>query len=172
MTRSKIPRCRSAGSEKIRVITRPEMSSQEAREEWGPVLPRSTNHQVSNFVTLVYTKYIPGIYQVFTNVKVYTWYIPRIYKVYPWYIPCISPTLVYTWYIPGIYCLYVNVGDIAGICHAKTLMHLFGTSHEPPLMGHIPEIYQVYDQSRGVRDWYRTSASKFLCGIYLLCRRH
>ena len=25
---------------------------------------------------------------------------------------------------------------------------------------------------RGVRDWYRPSVSKFLCGIYLLCRRH
>ena len=123
-----------------------EMLSQAARVEWGPVLPRSTNHQVSIFVSLVYTKYISGINQLYTNVKVYTWYIPRIYKIYTWYIPGISPTWVYyTCYIPGIYRLYVNLGDIAGIYHTKTSIHLFGTSHVPPSTGHIPEIYQVYD---------------------------
>ena len=121
-----------------------EMLSQAARVEWGPVLPRSTNHQVSYFGALVYTKYIPGIYQEYTNVKVYTWYIPRIYEVYPWYIPYISPTLVYTWYIPGIYRLYVNLGDIAGIYHTKTSMNLFGTSHVPPSTGHIPGISLIY----------------------------
>ena len=71
------------------------------------------------------------VYQVYTNVKVYTWYIPGIYHLYLWYIPGYIPgILVYTCYI------------------------------------------QVYDQLRGLRDWYRTSASRFLCGIYLLCRRH
>ena len=120
------------------------MSSQEAREEWGPVFPRSTNHHVSNSVTLTYRRYLPGIYQVYTNVKVYTWYIPRRYRVYPWYIPCISPTLVYTWYIPGIYRLYDNIGDIGGIYHTKTSIHLFGTSHVPPSTGHIPDIYLIH----------------------------
>ena len=46
--------------------------------------------------------------------------------------------VVLTWYIQGIYLLYVNVGDIEGICHTKTSMHLFGTSHVPPSPGHIP----------------------------------
>ena len=93
---------------------------------------------------MIYTRYIPGIHQVYTNVKVYTWCIPRIYRVYPWYIPCISPTLVYTWYIPDIYRLYVNIGDIAGIYHTKTSIHLFGTSHVLPSTGHIPDIYLLY----------------------------
>ena len=82
--------------------------------------------------------------------------------------------MVYTWYLPGIYRLYDNIGDIGGIYQTKSLIHLFGTSHVPPRLV-IYLIYtcyiQVYDQLRGVRDWYRTSASKFLCGIYLLCRR-
>ena len=68
------------------------MLSQAALVEWGPVLPRSTNHQVSNFVTFVYTWYIPNIYQVYANIKVYTMYIADI-GIY----------LVYTWYILGIY---------------------------------------------------------------------
>ena len=113
------------------------MSSQEAREEWGPALPRSTNHQVSNSVTLPYRRYIPGIYQVYTR------YIP-IYEVYPWYIPWISSTLVYTWYIPDIYRLYVNVGDIGGIYHTTTSMGLLGTSHVPPSSGYIPGISLIY----------------------------
>ena len=82
------------------------MSSQEAREEWGPVLPRSTNHQVSNSVTLTYRWYIPGIYQVYTNVgdihgiyQGYTLYLLGIYQVY-------TLALVYTWYIVGKYLVY------------------------------------------------------------------
>ena len=51
---------------------------------------------------------------------------------------------VYTWYIPGIYRLYDNIGDIGGIYHTKTSMHLFGTSHVPPSTGHIPGIYLLY----------------------------
>ena len=46
--------------------------------------------------------------------------------------------MVYTWYLPGIYRLYDNIGDIGGIYHTKTLIHLFGTSHVPPSTGHIP----------------------------------
>ena len=46
--------------------------------------------------------------------------------------------VVLTWSIPGIYLLYVNLGDIGGICHTKTSIHLFGTSHVPPSTGHIP----------------------------------
>ena len=83
------------------------MSSQDSREEWGLVLPHSTNHLETNFVTLVYTRYIPGIYQLYTNVKVYNWYITGIYQLYLWYIPGIyfdiGIYLVDTWYIPGIY---------------------------------------------------------------------
>ena len=53
-----------------------EMLSQAARVEWGPVLPRSTNHQVSNFVTLAYTWYIPNIYQVYVHVtELDTWWL-------------------------------------------------------------------------------------------------
>jgi len=52
--------------------------------------------------------------------------------------------LVYTRYIPGIYRLYDNVGDIGGIYHTKTSIHLFGTSHVPPSTGHIPDIYLLY----------------------------
>ena len=46
--------------------------------------------------------------------------------------------VVLTWYIPGIYRLYLNIGDLAGIYHTKTSMHLFGTSHVPPSTSHIP----------------------------------
>ena len=125
-----------------------------------------TKHCVK--IYLVFTLYIPGIYLNKGKYIVNTWYIPDIYKVYTWY----TSMLVYTWYIPGICRLYDHIGDIPGVCHAKTSMHLFGTSHVPTFTSHIPWIYQVYDQLRGVRDWYRTSASKFLCGIYLLYRRH
>ncbi len=76
------------------------------------------------------SKYIPGIYQ--GDIE----YILGIYHV--------SPTLVFTWYIPGIYRLYDNIGDIGGIYHTKTSIHLFGTSHGPPSTGHIPDIYLIH----------------------------
>ena len=77
------------------------------------------------------SKYIPGIYLIYIQ------YILGIYQAY-------TLTLVYTRYIPGIYRLYDHVGDIGGIYHTKTSMHLFGTSHVPPSTGHIPGIYLLY----------------------------
>ena len=108
--------------------------------------------------TFIYRQYIPGIYQVYTKVNsiyhVYTRYrptskyipYPYIYLIYRWYISGISLVyiVVLTWYIPGIYRLYVNLGDIAGIYHTKTSMHLFGTSRVPPSTGHIPGISLIY----------------------------
>ena len=94
---------------------------------------------------IVYTWYIPDIYQIYTFIKLYSWnkyginlLYTNIYKVYTWY----TSMLVYTWYIPGICRLYDHISDIAGICHAKTLMGMFGTSHVHTLPGHIPGIYQ------------------------------
>ena len=78
MTKSKNPRCRSAGSEKIRVITRPGDVVAGGTGGMGPCPPPQHQPPGNKFFTLVYTRYIPNIYQVYTNVKVYTWYIPGI----------------------------------------------------------------------------------------------
>ena len=85
----------------------------------------STQHQNTYHEYTVPVMYIPGIYLVCIQ------YNLGIYQVY-------TLTLVYTRYIPGIYRLYDHVGDIGGIYHTKTSMHLFGTSHVPPSTSHIP----------------------------------
>ena len=83
------------------------MSSQEAREEWGPVLHRSTNHLVTNvlnwhidYIYQVCTMYIPVIFQHQSIYLVYTKDIYNISLVYTMYIADVGIYLVYTWFIP------------------------------------------------------------------------
>ena len=61
---------------------------------------------------LTYRRYIPGIYQVYTNVGdihgIYQGYIIYILGIYQ----VNTLTLVYTWYIPDIYRLYGNVTEL------------------------------------------------------------
>ncbi len=79
-----------------------------------------------------------------------------IYLVNTWYISGIYQVYVYTWYIPGIYLVYDNMGDIGGMCHKKTSMGLFCTSHVTTLTWYIPGTCWAYTGTtdpQGVQVW-------------------
>ena len=78
MTRSKNPRCRSAGSEKIRVITRPGDVVAGGTGGMGPCPPPQHQPPGNKFLHW----YIPGIYQVYTKYIPMSKYIPGIYQRY------------------------------------------------------------------------------------------
>jgi hypothetical protein len=88
----KSKRCNGSSWEKITVMTRPGDVIAGGSGGMGPCPPQQ--HQPPG-IRLTYTRYIPGIYQIYSN-------IPCLYLVYPCHIHSKGIYMVYTRYIPGI----------------------------------------------------------------------